>query len=53
MSIIVSYVYWLSITVSPSTFEFLHVSHYLLCFLAVSHCLYGHMEMLHVSHSLL
>ena len=42
----------MSLTVSSSSMELLHVSHCLLWFLAVSHYLSGHKEMLHVSHSL-
>ena len=53
MSLIVSYVCWLSLTVFPSAKYLLHVSHCLLWFLAVSNCLSGPIELLHVSHCLL
>ena len=43
----------MSLTVSSSSMDLLHVSHCLQCLLAVSRCTSGPMEMLYVSHSLL
>ena len=50
---LVSYAFWLSLTVSPSAIELLHVSHFLPWLFSVSHCLSGLMELLYVSHCLL
>ena len=50
MSFTVSCSYWLSLTVSLSSIELLHISHCLLWLLAVSP---SAMELLRVSHSLL
>ena len=52
MYLSVSHCIWLSLTVSPSAIELLHVSNCLLLLLATSHCLSGPMEMLHVCHCL-
>ena len=48
MSLNVSYGFWLSLTVSPSVMELLHVSHCLVLLLAYSHYLSDPMELLHV-----
>ena len=53
MSLTVSYGCWLTLTVSPSAMELIHVYHRLLSLLTVSHCLSGPMELLNVSHFLL
>ena len=53
MTLTASHCCWLSLTVSPSAKELLHVSQYLLMLLAVSHCLSGPIELHHVSHCLL
>ena len=53
MSLTVSHCYWLSLTLSLSEKELLHVSQDLLCLLDVSNCLCVPMELLHVSHCLL
>ena len=52
MILTVSYCYRLSLTVSTSAMELLHVSQCLPWMLAVSHCLSSLMELLHVSHCL-
>ena len=50
MSFIVSYGCWLSLTVSTSSSELLHVPHCLLLLLIFSYCLSDPMELLHVSY---
>ena len=44
---------YLYFTVSPSAMELLHVFNCLILILAVSNCLSGSKELLHVSHCLL
>ena len=53
MSLTVSYCCWLSLTISLSSMELLHISHFLPWLLAVSHSLTCPMELLHVFHCLL
>ena len=53
MSLTVSYRCWVSLTNVLSAIELLHLCHYLLCLLAVFHCLSGPMELLHFPHCLL
>ena len=50
MTFIVTNGCWLSLTVSPSALELLHISHCLLWLLAVYHYLSDPMQLVHVSH---
>ena len=52
MSLTLSFACWLSLTVCPRSIELLHVSHCLVCLLAVSHYLSRPMKLLHVSYCL-
>ena len=52
MSLTVSYVCWLSLTVSPSAMELQHISHSLPWYLAVYNYLSSPMNLLHVYHCL-
>ena len=52
MSLTIFHCCWLSLTVSPSSIELMHVDHCLQWLLAFSHYIYMYspMELLHVSH---
>ena len=53
MSLTVSYPCWPSLTFSLSSIESVHGSYCLLWLLALCNCLFGSMELLHISHLLL
>ena len=50
LSLLVQFSCYMSLTLPSSFMKFLHVFHYLLCFLAVSHSLSGLKEFRHFSH---
>ena len=50
MSLTLSHSCWLSLTVTPSAMDLLHVPHCFPLLLAVSYCPFRPMELLHVTH---